>query len=62
MTWEDKLNEHEKILTELYRAIGNAGHGQIRIMFNEKNKTIEIVPEVSIRSAKEFENYKEVLK
>lgn len=47
--WEEKLNESEKILLWWYRKIGEAGHGEIKILFNKENCRIDIDPTPRIR-------------
>ncbi len=61
MTWEDKLKSNEVILSTLYRAIGNSGHGRVTVTFNKSNNKVEITPEPVFRDVEEFEKYKEAL-
>ena len=62
MTWDEKLKENERILLQLYEAIGSNGHGKLTVVFNQSSGKIEITPEPTFRDVAEFENYKAILR
>lgn len=53
MSWEEKLNEGERILLWWYKKIGEAGHGDLTIYFEKSNNKIDIKPTPNIRTEEE---------
>lgn len=51
--WERKLEEHKLILLCWYERIGEMGHGEITIRFEQSSNKVEIVPMPKIRSVAE---------
>lgn len=51
--WKNKLEEHREILLSWYERIGEMGHGEITVKFEESNNRMEIIPVPKIRNIEE---------